>query len=495
MIDPANFLILIYYKSISESSSVSNSSTTLADVNYELQRLREEDTGLTASLTDDEDLSLNDPYGDNEDIENQQITTTTEDKNNKPTSDLFWSMQRMRLGSEWQRLQLKLHMLKSKSAKCDRFLAKTNQPPEESSADSEAIRALSDSLKESVSGFSSPLLNNENSSSETDCHKSTSRCEIFKQNIDESDDLIKLGHPDGDDALLRSLYMTLMHFKQSSSVKSTCLCDSANTVTTSFGRRRRLPSKLLAKSCICCQILKTGAEKQHENVKSPIEEAKQTENVSKNAISEELRVVHADHSYCKELKYPEQLVAVTPSSLPKKHSRTKQIDANRKASLSVSAYFNGSGDEKRKRVLNNSENSRAIEDEVVIDAGMELSLEDMQNLPDFSYDELRFLCGEGGVSNSILDRDDDEDNEENNSKKQCQSDSNTCLDGSFSAARSHIYNVATETVISSENCENDAINKNKIKSKKRPILEVNGVQKQRFLSASFNSALAPKNRN
>jgi hypothetical protein len=420
----------------------------LTDVNYELEKQKEDQKN---ELTDDEDEIEEEEY-----INESMFDSNSEQQ--LPKSDLFWSMNRVKLGSEWSRVQNKLKLLQSKSKVADQTLNKLKRE------ENEAIQALTNSLKESCQALSPDPGKKESGSSR--CQPSTN-C-----NLNTYKPVLKF---ENNNLLLKSFYLTLLHFKQNT-FKTTCLCDENES------NNDKKSTNSYYKYCIFCYIFKKNTHvnrskqsktaKKHK--KNYDKDRKNTELDTNNEVLLDLeRVIRADHSYCKELKHPESLQFVTnqeesseldenlsdgeesknksasiennnknmnstysesDTTTNKRHSlfdyddddgllldrlvnssrlndlfdsyynMKKRSGKNKISSINAAEQLITLTEGESKRVDYATSNSSSpsllksdkslsnscitlMSEDDFIDAGLELSLDDLKNLPDFSYDE------------------------------------------------------------------------------------------------------------
>lgn len=364
-------------------------------VHYELKRQQEEQHEHDSDATETDDSDLNDDDDDDTTYEpstsRNSKSPTTDSEVNNTTSELDWFKNRLKLGSEWQRVQTKLKYLKFKN----------EQLAQHTSSEHE-IEKLSNSLKESLNEkfktttSQEPVVNpvlagsvqhHEEPPTEN-THKS-SRCDLI-YNRDErkrphrlttnvpltGKSPVKL-----DDLLLKTFYLTLVHFR-TSLFKRVCFCDEFKQNNSSSTPNSSIRSSIV-KTCIFCDFFKKYEHQladygraRHQSSSSP-----EPPSVSSNeSIQADERLVKFFHSYSKQ------------HSSTAKSTKVKLTNDKEKLASSVNNQSSCRCDQHIDPTTVNSsrrENStKSLElDEIEIDPGFDISLEDIKKLPDFTYEE------------------------------------------------------------------------------------------------------------
>jgi hypothetical protein len=96
----------------------------LQDVNYELQKNVDETMQtydeLLTDYSDDDDIDDNITNNNNNNHHHHQ------QQSKKDNADLYWQMKRVQLGSEWQRVQIKMKRLADKKKQCNKYVRAFN---------------------------------------------------------------------------------------------------------------------------------------------------------------------------------------------------------------------------------------------------------------------------------------------------------------------------------------------------------------------------------
>lgn len=390
------------------------------------------------------------------------------------------------------------------------------QQDEKHSSEEAAIAALSSSLQESVAAVvnTPPFTQQTDSTSLIESGLSASRCVPFRgttKNRSHSrlfnlnrNDLVRL-----DDDVIRSLFFTLKYFS-TNYLKTMCSCsqlskwkksvkqrafsvdlDAAEAgddedddhETNSVKKRKKstenvsLAADLLAmnKTCIFCHLLKeyekTKMNEINLNNKLLIETKYKNFDLNNNTITDEeegegeeettkladLNVVRSDHSYCKQSTF---LVSHSSKRLNQMSSLASGAETNELLERLVSDRLN--------RIFSNENNGKFLfekyskyeESDELIDAGFDLTPNDLQNLPDLSYDELKFL------------------NE---------------IDDGCSTNMRKLNTNASENLDEIEICDDLMNNESIFLNQSYPLLKENNRKNNKFLSSSFT--YKPKYRN
>ena len=210
-----------------------------------------------------------------EENRDESTTTTTEESGEDKGSD-WWTERRAKIGSEWERVQQKIKLLKSKTRECeDELLTRRME------SDSAAIAALSSSLKEAACAT-------------TSVQDSVSRCVAFSSNkrhltLSRSD-LVSL-----DDGSLRQLYLSLKYFS-SSYFKMMCWCD----LSVSKPKKRKSMVEI-ERTCIFCHLLKRYEANRIMEAKAKMEKKREELRQANgpDVILADVDAFKQDHSYCK----------------------------------------------------------------------------------------------------------------------------------------------------------------------------------------------------
>lgn len=312
-------------------TSSSDVNSLLVDLNYEVQKSKDDDGLCVKSrylddLTDDEDEQEEKLV---QEVVDSSLSRLTESCNK---SDLFWNVQRVQLGSEWQRIQTKLSLLKQQNDEL------TENKENNQIETAMRIQQLTESLKESV--------------------LSSARTEIKPLQPARQ----VAGFESNEKRISKCIMTTAAHFKQNV-LKTSCLCDEpeeSEAVPLQHNhqevRSRRILTRGARRTCICCHPFKTSEETSIKNRPDAL----------------------ADHTYCKELKFVRRLDA--------KESVRENSKLADDLSLSPKSENNESKSLDESSPIDLAKANR-LSEESLIDAGVELSLQDIKLIPDLTYDE------------------------------------------------------------------------------------------------------------
>jgi hypothetical protein len=375
-------------------------------------------------------------------LKNKQITptttTTTINNNNKneekkliDSSNLSTTTTTItpttKLDTDWECVQAKLKYLKMKTKQCNDYTSKLNrltnykQQPHSiksinnknktNEQDIEAIAALSSSLQESVAAAIINVNNNNNNADliteptasrcipyEINSHKTKSHSRLFNLN---RNDLIRL-----DEDVIRSLYFTLKYFNNNY-FKTVCTCgDLLTTVVnkTNSNNQDYSLSDLLSmkKTCIFCHLLKEYEKNSinaiinnHTNNNSELLLNKQNNNNNNNDDRlADLNIVRTDHSYCKQFNNNNNNNKRTTTTTTT--TNNNNIKLSKQVSSEQNDLLERLVNDRLCRIFDENNNNNNIfekliinsnDDEQFIDAGLDLSPNDLKNLPDLSYEE------------------------------------------------------------------------------------------------------------
>jgi len=230
-------------------------------------------------------------------------------------------MRRVKLGSEWQRIQTKMKQIKLKSKQCNKYLASKDSAEKRNNArildvddEKEAIAALSTSLQESVvQALEETNDNDENS------------CTVRKRkNLNRKiNNLITFN-----DEALKSFYQTLMHYNNNL-FKTMCWCNSSESIN--YKDSGSLAAK---KSCIFCHLFRSYEENRINNEKisnklnilnSQVDDKdvvvspppSPASSRDDKVLKANENIVKIDHSYCKQpsFKSKSSFINSSPSHL------------------------------------------------------------------------------------------------------------------------------------------------------------------------------------
>ena len=368
----------------------------------------------------------------NNSTETVKIKSVSLDEHKKliDSSNIVWNMNKSQIDSNWECIQTKLKYAKLKIKQCNdytikvnryNYVNKQNQLPlnttitllpdvtfpqaQVEKSEEAAIAALSSSLQESVAAVVNTSVNTNETNKQID-ESTASRCLPFKSNNLKTktnsrlfnlnrNDLIKL-----DDDVIKSLYSTLKYFSNNY-FKTMCSCSQLNNKAKRSFKQKSLFKKeqeynsdldnynddndpdyedktikkrkkeqffslsdLLAinKTCIFCHLLK----EYERNRLNSITNEKQDQQQANKTIYADINSVKSDHSYCKQ-----------PNA--KSNNNTKRPIHNEP----LDHFLH----ERRMNHRLNITFKPVEEDDQFIDAGLDLSPADLQNLPDLSYEE------------------------------------------------------------------------------------------------------------
>ena len=368
-------------------------------------------------------------------------TTTTNTNNNKNAekklidssnlSTTTTTIPTTKLDTDWECVQAKLKYLKMKTKQCNDYTSKlnrlTNYKQQQHSIksfnniknktneqDIEAIAALSSSLQESVAAAVINVnVNNNNNNANADLiteatasrcipyeinsHKTKSHSRLFNLN---RNDLIRL-----DEDVIRSLYFTLKYFNNNY-FKTVCTCgDLLTTVVnkTNSNNQDYSLSDLLSmkKTCIFCHLLKEYEKNSinaiinnHTNNNSELL-LKQNNNNNNDDRLADLNIVRTDHSYCKQFNNNNNNKRTTVTTTTN-NNNNNIIKLSKQVSSEQNDLLERLVNDRLCRIFDENNNNNNIfekliinsnDDEQFIDAGLDLSPNDLKNLPDLSYEE------------------------------------------------------------------------------------------------------------
>ena len=432
----------------SNSNNILNS--LVDDIQYELSKQKEDKLSEDDTDSSDDDLDVD---SNNEHVNSVLNGDNININNYNSKSNIYWQMRRIKLGSEWERVQAKMRNLKLKNKQCNKYLNSIiqnkhddhqNNNKNNENKEEEAIAALSNSLQESVA---SVIFNNSNSSNESSCKDihddndgdsttTSQRCITKTKNQLISNDLITFNDP-----ILRSFYLTLAHFN-SNLFKTMCWCDlnsDQSTITNtkaSFKRKFNQESKSEKKTCIFCHLFKAYEKNRiyNSNLKQNLFklslEASQTSKVKANDD-----LVKLDHSYCKQQPITKQIINnnndkennnnINLNNIDKKLKMIKMMDYNKdfddglldRVNERLNRLFDSSNCCGTSSMVGNSNTSTTtttsckkkqfksvfldddfdlFDDQIkqdlsFVDVGFDLSSDDIKKLPNLSYDEYVLL--------------------------------------------------------------------------------------------------------
>jgi len=373
-------------------------------------------------------------------LKNKQITPTTPNKNEEKklidssnlSTTITTATTTTKLDTDWECVQAKLKYLKMKTKQCNDYTSKLNrltnykQQQQQKSMnnnnnknktnehDKEAIAALSSSLQESVAAAIINVNNNNNNNKtdliteatasrcipyEINSHKTKSHSRLFNLN---RNDLIRL-----DEDVIRSLYFTLKYFNNNY-FKTVCTCGDLLLTTvvnkTNSTNQEYSLSDLLSmkKTCIFCHLLKEYEKNSinaiinnHTNNNTSELLLKQNNNNNNNNNTNDdrladLNIVRTDHSYCKQFNNNNNNKRTTTSTTNNNIKLSKQVSSEQNDLLERLV------NDRLCRIFDENNNNTNIfekliinsnDDEQFIDAGLDLSPNDLKNLPDLSYEE------------------------------------------------------------------------------------------------------------
>lgn len=434
----------------------------------------------------------------------QFIQTDDSDLNN---SELSWFKNRLKLGSEWQRVQTKLKYLKFKNEQLNQYtssereiqklsnslkesLNQTFKTANQENIISESIPVTisSDNVNDLKSSISLGIGDNENTrystessisnstshtsngvNSNDDSHKS-SRCDFiynrnklknlsrftrvnsninsmpfsFKKSTTEAPSGKSLNeYVKFDDLLLKAFYLTLIHFR-TSLFKRACFCDEFNNNNSlnfmnPIGNNCYNNNCYLAnKTCIFCNFFKKYEDQLSDNIEESFlskNNGAGTDNnnqmndgknglkcdqsgqssLSDDSARADERLIKFFHSYSKQPlinktnrelavnnSFIKEKLNLSSSSLSNINKKKREVIDELSKEVTARNHLCDSGDMIKKIKIDGDtstkiehdlvesfgENSKSLElDEIEIDPGFEITLEDIKKLPDFSYEE------------------------------------------------------------------------------------------------------------
>ena len=303
-----------------------------------------------------------------------------------------WSMRRVQLGSEWQRVQLKLKLLKRKNAACNEYvnahnnlirsfnakLVKSTQLIEQLEeqavslmpTEKAAIEALSSELQECVAVIKASPATATASTTTASTNATASTITATATNTTRVGNLstaalAKSDRVSFDDDALRSVARTLAYFRRTL-FRTTCLC----------GRKRKRSSVARHRTCIFCHLFRA-----YENARSFGDEQEEADMVARP----DLKSILVEHSYCKQ-----------PRAEKRSHKKAKaklvdfddgllldKVVNERLARLFESKKANKT----TKTSLFDDDYELDVKQDQMIETGFEITANEIKKLPNLSYEE------------------------------------------------------------------------------------------------------------
>lgn len=409
----------------------------------------DDDQLVYAAATPRENDSSKNSTGDVHFVDNSEINLL-----NNLCADDYWSMQRVKLGSEWQRLQTKMAYLRRTNEQVNKYVRSEREIEKLSKSLKDSIRKTFSVSDEDVDTEEDRSLADHSSSSSSDYSDQEEEDEETSRRVIGSRTTTKRRSRQGgaggglkqvvrfdDEIVLKSFYVTLMNLR-TGLFKEACVCGGE---TASRPLPQVAATRLEAtKSCIFCHMFKKYdgdlVDRAANRVSSiPTRDLSSSTDTtpqdqeSNYSIRADERVIKLYHSYCKQPKYGEKLqwTRVALEAANKRHKAQplrprnhvddemsvvvgdEYTDLSSLVNERLNRLF-GCHSSRENRENENTSNHSGEQadkdksqppcssnivlkddfDEIEIDPGYEISLDDIKKLPDFSYDELKFLCGD-----------------------------------------------------------------------------------------------------